>query len=272
MEDEVIMEETTPLDETTSGDDLFTDDEAEEENTTPAEEESEEKPDEKPEEKSEEEIVSLKYLGKNLSVPKSALDSITKVIGADAAATIQKGMDYDRKINNTPLHKIIDKYAEASGMTRDEYVEWLSAHADTALGESERTKVLKQHPDWDDEKVNMQAEINLLSKQKARTEQKATEKLSAEFNAQKPFIEFVQKYPDVKEFPKEVSDDIEKGISPIIAYEAYQQKQVYDAKMAELNTKIEQADTKGKNKAKAAGSMKDNTAGEHDDFLDGLFG
>jgi hypothetical protein len=81
------------------------------------------------------------------------------------------------------------------------------------------------------------------------------------------------KYPDVKQFPKEVAEDINKGISPIVAYEAYLQKKAYEDKMEELNKMIAKEQKKEKNKAKTTGSLKDTDEGvDKDYFSEGLFG
>ena len=110
-------------------------------------------------------------------------------------------------------------------------------------------------------------------KKEAERTREAKAKEDAEFELYKPHLEFLKKYPDVKEYPDEVAADIEKGISPIVAYESYIQKKEYAAKMEELNKQIAKEEKKAKNKANSTGSLKENDGETEDDwFSEGLFG
>jgi hypothetical protein len=83
----------------------------------------------------------------------------------------------------------------------------------------------------------------------------------------------MKKYPDVKKYPPEVSEQIDKGISPIIAYESWLQEQRYNERMNELNKKIAKEERKQKNKVTTTGSLKENDGdNETDWFSEGLFG
>jgi hypothetical protein len=189
---------------------------------------------------------------------------------------LQKGTNYD----NSPVHKLIDKYAEANGMTRQEYIEFLEKGLPEVAENIQRNKVLSEHPDWDEEKVELAVKLNLSKMNTAKAEREQKAKEEAEFEAYKPHLEFLKKYPDVKEYPDEVAADIEKGISPIVAYEAYlqkreyeAQKQEYETKLNELNKKIAKEERKQKNKATTTGSLKENDGDNDTDwFSEGLFG
>ena len=70
-----------------------------------------------------------------------------------------------------------------------------------------------------------------------------------------------------------IAAEIENGISPIVAYEAYLQKMEYEQKINELNKKIAKEERKQKNKATTTGSLKENDGdNETDWFSEGLFG
>ncbi len=282
MVDEVMQDTTAEVDGETSVDydNLFefTEESEEEaaEETAEAEESEEETEQEKTEEAAEEtteeeETVDFKYFGQTSKLSKTAIEKIGSNMGksADEIVTLlQKGANYE----NSPLHRLIDKYAEANGMNREEYVKFLE---DTLPGLAEsiqRNKVAEEHPDWDDEKVELQAKLNLTRMNAAKTEREEKEKRIAEYEANKPFLEFIAKYPNVKEFPAEVERQIAKGISPIIAYESYIQEKEYNAKMQEINKQIAKEERKAKNKAKSTGSLKENDGDEEEDwFSKGLF-
>ena len=292
MFDEVMQDTTAEIESETSFDydnlfDLTEDDSEEEtaEETTEEEEteeetESEEETEETAEETTEEEeTVDFKYFGQTSKLNKSAIEKIGAGIGKNAdevVSLLQKGANYD----NSPVHKLIDKYAEANGMNREEYIKFLEDGLPGLAENIQRNKVMSEHPDWDEEKVELAVKLNLKEIKTAKAEKEQKAKEDAEFEAYKPHLEFIKKYPDVKEYPKEVAEDIEKGISPIVAYESYLQKQEiqklkeeYEEKINELNKKNAKEERKKKNKATTTGSLKENDGDdENDSFIVGLFG
>jgi hypothetical protein len=246
-----------------------TEEEETEEEETEDEEETEETAEETTEE---EETVDFKYLGQTSKLNKAAIEKIGFGMGKstdEVVALLQKGANYE----NTPVHKLIDKYAEANGMGREEYIKFLEDGLPGLAENIQKNKVLSEHPDWDEEKVNLAVQLNLSKMNSARAEKEEKAKKDAEFELYKPHIEFLRKYPEVTEYPEEVAADIEKGISPIVAYEAYQQRKEYAAKLEELNKKTAKEAKKEKNKAKTTGSLKENDGDvETDWFSEGLFG
>lgn len=277
MFDEVMQDTTAEVDSETSVDydNLFsleeeTKEEAVEE-TTETEEPEEEKTEEKeeteepPEETTEEEeTVDFKYFGQTSKLSKPAIEKIGAGIGKSAdevVALLQKGTNYE----NSPLHKLIDKYADANGMNRQEYIKFLEDGLPGLAENIQRNKITSEHPDWDEEKVELAVKLNLSKMNTAKAEREEKEKQAAEFEANRPFIEFIQKYPDVKEFPPEVGEQIKAGQHPIIAYESYLQQKAYEAKIEELTKKYVKEEKKEKNKVKTTGSLKDSN---EDDFRD----
>ncbi len=286
MFDEVMQDTTAEVESETSFDydNLFdlteenskeetaeetTEEEETEEEETEDEEEAEEADEETTEE---EETVDFKYLGQTSKLNKAAIEKIGFGMGKstdEVVALLQKGANYE----NTPVHKLIDKYAEANGMGREEYIKFLEDGLPGLAENIQKNKVLSEHPDWDEEKVNLAVQLNLSKMNSARAEKEEKAKKDAEFELYKPHIEFLRKYPEVTEYPEEVAADIEKGISPIVAYEAYQQRKEYAAKLEELNKKTAKEAKKEKNKAKTTGSLKENDGDvETDWFSEGLFG
>lgn len=285
MFDEVMQDTTAEVDSKTSVDydNLFdfTEEDSEEETveeTTETEESQEEtevedEAEETDEETTEEEeTVDFKYFGQTSKLNKSAIEKIGAGMGKNAdevVSLLQKGANYE----NSPLHKLIDKYADANGMNREEYIKFLEDGLPGLAENIQRNKVMGEHPDWDEEKVELAVKLNLSKMNTAKAEREAKAKEDAEFELYKPHLEFLKKYPDVKEYPDEVAADIEKGISPIVAYESFIQKQEYAAKMEELNKQIAKEEKKAKNKAKSTGSLKENDGDSEEDwFSKGLFG
>lgn len=219
-----------------------------------------------------EETVDFKYFGQTSKLNKSAIEKIGAGMGKNAdevVSLLQKGANYE----NSPLHKLIDKYADANGMNREEYIKFLEDGLPGLAENIQRNKVMGEHPDWDEEKVELAVKLNLSKMNTAKAEREAKAKEDAEYEAQKPFLEFIAKYPDVKEFSKEVEEQIKKGVSPITAYESYIQKKEYEAKLEELNKQIAKEEKKAKNKAKSTGSLKENDGDSEEDwFSKGLFG
>ena len=286
MFDEVMTETTAEVESETSFDydnlfELDEEDSKEEtvEETTEAEEteeeptEDEEETEEPAEETTEEEeTVDFKYFGQTSKLNKAAIEKIGFGMGKssdEVVSLLQKGTNYE----NSPLHKLIDKYAEANGMNREEYVNFLEENLPNLAENIQKNKILAEHPEWDEEKVDLAVQLKLSKMNSAKAEKEEKAKKDAEFEAQKPYLEFLAKYPDVKEFPEEVTKQIEKGISPIVAYESYLQEKAYAEKMAELDKKIAKEEKKQKNKATTTGSLKENDGeNETDWFSAGLFG
>ena len=284
MFDEVMQETTAEVDSETSYDydNLFALEDSEEEaaeETTEAEEtedeatetEDEEETEETPEETTEEEeTVEFKFFGQTSQLNKPAIEKIGAGLGKSAdevIALLQKGTNYE----NSPLHKLMDKYADANGMSRQEYIKFLEDGLPGLAENIQRNKITNEHPDWDEEKVNLAVQLNLSKMNMAKAERESKEKEDAEYELNRPHLEFMAKYPNVREYPKEVAEDINKGIAPIVAYEAYLQRQEYAAKLEELNKQIAKQQKKERNKAKTTGSLKDNDAdNEKDWFSEGL--
>ena len=99
----------------------------------------------------------------------------------EVISLLQKGANYD----NTPVHKLIDKYAEANGMNRQEYIKFLEDQLPSLAENIQRNKVSSEHPEWDDEKVELAVKLNLKEMNTARAEKEQKEK------------ETVQEYRDI---------------------------------------------------------------------------
>lgn len=276
--EEVEMQETTAdYDDDSRYDDLFLnsdDDESEDtDEDSDFEDDENEEPDEKgtPEEETPdaEETLEYKYLGKVTPLPQKEIAVIAEKLGVkaeDVITQLQKGANYDE----SPTRKIVHRLAMANGMDDEGYMKFLGETADTLEDRRFRDKIIDEHPDWDDEKVEMQVKLDKIEAGREAF-QKAQQD---EFEMHKPFIEFLAKYPNFdvqKGFPEEVAADIQRGIHPIVAYESYSQKQDYKAKMAELKIQKAKDQKRQDNIRKSIGSLRDNGGTEEkDSFLSGL--
>ncbi len=183
-----------------------------------------------------------------------------------------KGLDYDRiredrdKLRTSPERKLIEQKAKEANMPVDKYIEVL-----TQAEQQQKIDARKQ--DLIDEGVNektadyianlelkangLETQVNSLSEQ----QQAETE---AQAKMQKDIADFVQRFPGVTEFPKEVETAINAGENPTVAYLAY--KNNLAAK------ELEALKQNTKNKELDPGSTKTEKETEQDEFLNGLFG
>lgn len=283
FENEVEMQDTNAEYSEESYEDLFLDSEDEdtedtneeteyEEDDEDYEEEEEESEEETYEETTEEEeTLDYKYLGKVTPLPQRELAVIAERLGAkpeDVIAQLQKGANYDE----SPTKKIIHRLAVANNLDDEAYMKFLGETATTLEERVFRDKIVEEHPDWDEEKIAMRIELD-KRQATADAEYKAQQEA---FEQHKPFIEFLNKYPDFDVqtgFPDEVAEDIEKGIHPIVAYESYIQKQEYESLMEEIKQTQAKEQKRADNRRRAVGSLKDNGGDEEKDpFLAGLMG
>jgi hypothetical protein len=165
MFDEVMQETTAEVESETSFDydNLFefteeseeeaveetTETEESEEETTEESEETEEAAEETTEE---EETIDFKFFGQTSKLNKAAIEKIGVGMGKNAdevVSLLQKGANYE----NSPVHKLIDKYAEANGMNRQEYIKFLEDGLEGLAENIQRNKIAAEHPEWDEEKV-----------------------------------------------------------------------------------------------------------------------
>ena len=196
-------------------------------------------------------------------------------------ALAQKGMDYDHvreerdKYRQAPEFSVIDKMAEASGLTRQQYIEHITQMEQAEAERKLAAEMKEKFPDAPDELLS---ETARLKKEQAEAERRAAaEKREAEEKErtaaqrkerqQRELTEFIEAYPDIKDFereiPKEVWQRVRGGESLLSAYRAHENEQLR-AKPAALEKTQE-------NKERAVGSTKGEGDGEVDDFLAGFF-
>lgn len=224
----------------------------------------------------EETTLPVKFLGKEYPIPQSEIKSLAERLNInedEVIATIQKGLNYDHAVANTPLHKRIARLAELNGKTPEEYSDFLENAANEIGLRHEIDNVRKQYPELSDEAVEIIAQKNVengkLSEYKRAKETEEKQEKDRE-NELAPYRAFCAKYPDVKEFPQEVAAMINAGTDPTFAYELYTKNQEQIKNLTNENTELKQKQT---NYYSSMGSSKASAAGEdYDDFLSGFFG
>lgn len=231
---------------------------------------------EQKEPQAEETTLPVKFLGKEYPIPQSEIKSLAERLNInedEVIATIQKGLNYDHAVANTPLHKKIARLAELNGKTPEEYSDFLDNAANEIGLRHEIDNVRKQYPELSDEAVEIIAQKNVengkLSEYKRAKETEEKQEKDRE-NELAPYRAFCAKYPDVKEFPQEVAAMINAGTDPTFAYELYTKNQEQIKNLTNENTELKQKQT---NYYSSMGSSKASAAGEdYDDFLSGFFG
>lgn len=82
--------------------------------------------------------VPLVYNGQQIMLPADAVQALTGALGANPVELLQKGMNYDRKAEREM--RVLDQYAEAAGMNRQQYLEQLEGARNEQLLSAEIEK------------------------------------------------------------------------------------------------------------------------------------
>ena len=139
-----------------------------------AEEHSEE-PEEQPPEGGEEppetaeqpvQTVPLVFNGQQIMLPADAVQALTGALGANPVELLQKGMNYDHKAEREM--RVLDQYAEASGMSRQQYLEQLESARNEQLLSAEIEKCRAEFPETPDVALKAIAEGRMASRRAAK--------------------------------------------------------------------------------------------------------
>ncbi len=123
--------------------------------------------------------VPLVYNGQQILLPADAVQALTGALGANPVELLQKGMNYDAKGERE--FRLLDRYAEASGMSRQQYLEQLEGVQRQQMLEGEIEKCRSEFPDTPDAALRAIAEGRLASQ---RAEQvRAAQQRQAEITA-----------------------------------------------------------------------------------------
>lgn len=224
--------------------------------------------------------VPLVYNGQQILLPADAVQALTGALGANPVELLQKGMNYDRKAEREM--RVLDQYAEAAGMNRQQYLEQLEGARNEQLLSAEMEQCRTEFPDTPDAALKAIAEGRMASRRAA--EAQAAEQQQAELTAmqqridqtveqarqaanEKAWDEYetlagVHKPEDIPPRVMELVNS--EGMTPVAAHWRYQAEQNQQAvRIAEKNQT---------NRQTSPGSVAGNESDTSDPFLRGLLG
>lgn len=224
--------------------------------------------------------VPLIYNGQQILLPADAVQALTGALGANPVELLQKGMNYDAKGERE--FRLLDRYAEASGMSRQQYLEQLEGVQRQQMLEGEIEKCRSEFPDTPDAALRAIAEGRLASQ---RAEQvRAAQQRQAEITAAQQRIdqtvqqarheaetrawdEYVRASgaKSVEDVPPRVAELVTKErMTPVAAYWRYMSEQ------AQQQVEIEKKNNQ--NRQMSPGSVGGSEGDTSDPFLRGLLG
>lgn len=224
--------------------------------------------------------VPLVFNGQQILLPADAVQALTGALGANPVELLQKGMNYDRKAEREM--RVLDQYAEAAGMNRQQYLEQLEGARNEQLLSAEMEQCRTEFPDTPDAALKAIAEGRMASRRAA--EAQAAEQRRAELTAMQQRIDQTveqareeaderawEEYVSLsgvksfEEVPKRVLELVQQeAMTPVAAHWRYQAEQNQQAvRIAEKNQT---------NRQTSPGSVAGNESDTSDPFLRGLLG
>lgn len=224
--------------------------------------------------------VPLVFNGQQILLPADAVQALTGALGANPVELLQKGMNYDRKAEREM--RVLDQYAQAAGMNRQQYLEQLEGARNEQLLSAEIEQCRAEFPETPDAALKAIAEGRMASRRAA--EAQAAEQQQAELTAmqqridqtveqarqaanEKAWDEYetlagVHKPEDIPPRVMELVNS--EGMTPVAAHWRYQAEQNQQAvRIAEKNQT---------NRQTSPGSVAGNESDTSDPFLRGLLG
>lgn len=224
--------------------------------------------------------VPLVYNGQQILLPADAVQALTGALGANPVELLQKGMNYDAKGERE--FRLLDQYAQAAGMNRQQYLEQLEGARNEQLLSAEMEQCRAEFPDTSDPALKAIAEGRMASRRAA--EAQAAEQQRAELSAMQQRIDQTvaqareeasikawDEYETIagvhkpEDVPPRVMELVNsEGMTPVAAHWRYQ---------AELNQQaVRIAEKNQTNRQTSPGSVAGNGNDTSDPFLRGLLG
>ncbi len=224
--------------------------------------------------------VPLVFNGQQILLPADAVQALTGALGANPVELLQKGMNYDRKAEREM--RVLDQYAEAAGMNRQQYLEQLEGARNEQLLSAEIEKCRAEFPETPDAALKAIAEGRMASQRAAAAQ--AAEQQRAELTAMQQRIdqtvEQAREEADARaweeyevlagvhkpeDIPPRVMELVQtEGMTPTAAHWRYQ------SELAQQQVQIEKKNNM--NKQMSPGSVAGNEGDTSDPFLRGLLG
>lgn len=207
--------------------------------------------------------VPLVYNGQQIMLPADAVQALTGALGANPVELLQKGMNYDRKAEREM--RVLDQYAEASGMSRQQYLEQLESARNEQLLSAEIEKCRAEFPETPDVALRAIAEGRMASRRAA--EAQAAEQRRAELTAMQQRIdqtvEHAREEADARAWEEYVSlsgvksfEEVPKRVLELVQQEAMTPVAAHWRYQAELNQQaVRIAEKNQTNRQTSPGSM-----------------
>ena len=224
--------------------------------------------------------VPLVYNGQQILLPADAVQALTGALGANPVELLQKGMNYDAKGERE--FRLLDQYAEASGMSRQQYLEQLESARNEQLLSAEIEKCRAEFPETPDAALKAIAEGRMASQRAAAAQ--AAEQQRAELTAMQQRIdqtvEQAREEADARAWEEYVSlsgvksfEEVPKRVLELVQQEAMTPVAAHWRYQAEQNAQAVQIEKKNnQNKMTSPGSVQGNEGDTSDPFLRGLLG
>lgn len=195
--------------------------------------------------------IRVKYNGEEKNIPMS-----------EATILAQKGMNYDKiarerdELRNSKEMRELDLWAKQSGMTRQEFVALLAAQREEALLQTALQEVQGEYGELSEKAARELAKARAAQKRQENESTAAQAQADEEAEKLKPWSEFVERYPNIKEakdLPQTVIDEMASGQPPVEAMQRYELAEL-KKQLAELNKKNAADRKNDDNKQKSLGS------------------
>ena len=224
--------------------------------------------------------VPLVFNGQQILLPADAVQALTGALGANPVELLQKGMNYDRKAEREM--RVLDQYAEAAGMNRQQYLEQLEGARNEQLLSAEIEKCRSEFPETPDAALKAIAEGRMASQRAAAAQ--AAEQQRARLDAMQQRIDQTvaqaREEADARAWEEYVSlsgvksfEEVPKRVLELVQQEAMTPVAAHWRYQAEQNAQAVQIEKKNnQNKMTSPGSVQGNEGDTSDPFLRGLLG
>lgn len=224
--------------------------------------------------------VPLVYNGQQILLPADAVQALTGALGANPVELLQKGMNYDRKAEREM--RVLDQYAEAAGMNRQQYLEQLEGARNEQLLSAEIEKCRAEFPETPDAALKAIAEGRMASQRAAAAQ--AAEQQRAQLTAMQQRIDQTvaqaRQEADERAWEEYVSlsgvksfEEVPKRVLELVQQEAMTPVAAHWRYQAELNQQaVRIAEKNQTNRQTSPGSVAGNGNDTSDPFLKGFLG
>lgn len=207
--------------------------------------------------------VPFKWKDTEILLPAEAVNALQSALGANPVELLQKGMNYDAKGERE--FRLLDQYAEASGMSRQQYLEQLESARNEQLLSAEIEKCRAEFPETPDAALKAIAEGRMASQRAAAAQ--AAEQQRAELTAMQQRIdqtvEQAREEADARAWEEYVSlsgvksfEEVPKRVLELVQQEAMTPVAAHWRYQAELNQQaVRIADKNQTNRQTSPGSM-----------------